>query len=440
MNLGLALTKPGESDLGIAGRLWMANQHSWHLDSTSLNSRIASTFFTASCYEPSDTSVTGVASLRRWEHIRFPDRPLAQLPSYINYIPKTRHCVSCALEGYHSLYFDTLWFNECPVHGEELVQICPGCSKSWPKSDTIHKRLCDVCGIRKKSNAAKNFEMFTTQDYLPIEELDLFFSNSINEATYCRKTDLMGRSVDLDSYTRTLNYPSLVAAHFYTEYQEWLETLPFSKHLKPLAKKKIRIDTQQRASWSGEISNVMLRKMTSIRQDILDSIFNHEHLEDIAKEARIECREDDAQIFSAICVEYFSRIIDRARRPLYFSWVDHKDYFAPKLITNIYDTKQDRRLNVPQNIQLFLYRLDLQFEVKRVQAAALNSCIDNSYEPSRESPCRFLTWRKRQANFNAYSFVIEPDGIHLYYPEEYEWLFTDDFESWLLSDKPTGES
>jgi len=40
MNLGLILSKPGESNLALASRLWISNRYSWHLDSMHISDRI----------------------------------------------------------------------------------------------------------------------------------------------------------------------------------------------------------------------------------------------------------------------------------------------------------------------------------------------------------------------------------------------------------------
>jgi len=40
MNLGLILSKPGESNLALASRLWIANRYSWHIDSMHISDRI----------------------------------------------------------------------------------------------------------------------------------------------------------------------------------------------------------------------------------------------------------------------------------------------------------------------------------------------------------------------------------------------------------------
>ena len=41
MNLGLAMIKPAESDLGVAMRLWLANQASWKLRPIGWDERVA---------------------------------------------------------------------------------------------------------------------------------------------------------------------------------------------------------------------------------------------------------------------------------------------------------------------------------------------------------------------------------------------------------------
>lgn len=58
-----------------------------------------------------------------------------------------KHCSSCARAWYHSNYYDERWLVRCPIHGGALLDLCPACSKPWPRIADFRTRQCAVCGI-----------------------------------------------------------------------------------------------------------------------------------------------------------------------------------------------------------------------------------------------------------------------------------------------------
>lgn len=65
-----------------------------------------------------------------------------------------RQCPKCARGLYHCTLFNLPWLVLCPIHGTCLTDICPDCSRPWPRPREMANRGCSTCGCPCVSDLA----------------------------------------------------------------------------------------------------------------------------------------------------------------------------------------------------------------------------------------------------------------------------------------------
>lgn len=452
MNLGLILRKPGESDLALASRLWIANRYSWHLDNAHISDRIEEEIQSQPFLAAIDCDFTGLERIRFIEASHLPNIPRPNLPSYLKSNKKRRNCPSCAQSGYHSRYYDFPWVNECPIHCQPLVDHCPKCLAPWPKSQDIHLRQCKLCGIREKSilskpNLSRLKKMFDNSIYEPIRELDIFFNLSLVFArpNWRQHFHLFtGRS---SKYTKTMLYPSVLAAHYYEDFEEWRNSLPISQALHSCSKVSFKRDTKRRKSWSSYIGDSTRTQLSSIRKDVL--LRAEKCLTELAGHSLSSCKGSDEASMHEHC--YYCELLTHLKSAFYHH-ADSRGNFAdysleglgkfrygdPGLLSYLEerrdssDPKDQCLLAIPRSIQFQVYELDIISSVKQLAFQVLLSRHHddrNVIEIESYGPQEII--ENSYGYSNHYFFEASGDDITLYYPDEYHHFSFDNLDHWL---------
>lgn len=441
MNFGLALAKPGESNLGLAARLWQANLGAWRLDSVFINQRIAQEIARNHRKEfvEVDGSLNGLAAIKAFERHHFPDEPRADLPAGIGSTKSVRQCFVCAQARYHSLYFNTPWIEQCPIHNSPLLTSCPTCSKKWPEADDVHKRTCDTCGIRRKSGSPTKLELFGSDEYDAFKELDVYFSHSVNigipESIHLRHLS----TARLDEYAKTQLYPSVLAAHYYSD-QNLGTPIPEVIAPKIHTCEHKRFKFKPAEGWNVYVSDSQMKKMGQIRQKVVKAVT--QKIQQLADHPIGSCEqnENDGR-FECVYCDCHNQI-DLAfyhhagrNQPLadyYLRNLGKERYSDPGLFQVIKDRNSKRIFAVPPAIQWFLYELDVLSCVKRLilQLHYLKSPQEDVFN-NVERPDETSLLGGHSPFTNYYYFVIEGDYCHLYYPSEYRESRFSNFENWL---------
>jgi len=452
VNLGLILRKPGESDLALASRLWIANRYSWHLDNAHISDRIEEEIQSQPFLAAIDCELTGLERIRFIEASHLSNIPRTILPSYLKVNKKRRNCPSCAQSGYHSRYYDFPWLNECPIHHQALVDHCPRCLAPWPRSQDVHLRSCKLCGIREKStlskpNLSRNNKMFDNSLYEPIRELDIFFSETVNFArpNWQHHFHLFaGRSSE---YARTMLYPSVLAAHHYEDFEEWRNLLPIYQALHSCSKVSFKRDTKRRKSWSSYIGDSTRTQLSSIRKDVL--LRAEKCLTELADHSLDSCKGSDEVGMHEYC--YYRELLTHLKSAFYHH-ADSRGNFAnysikglgkyrygdPGLLSYLEDRsdssdpKDQRFLAIPRSTQFLVYELDIISCVKQLAFQVLLSRgrEDKKFkEMESYGPQEVLEHSYGYSNH--YFFEASGHDITLYYPEEYHHFSFDDLNRWL---------
>ena len=452
MNLGLILSKPGESNLALASRLWISNRYSWHLDSMHISDRIEEEIQSQPFLAAIDCNVTGLDRIRFIEGTHSPNIPAPNLPSYLRFYEKRRNCPSCAQSGYHSIYYDFPWINECPIHNKPLVDYCPKCHMPWPTSGDVQLRQCKLCGIRDKSmlskpNLSRTQAMLDNSIYEPIRELDIFFNQTVTFAKPHWRQHFhlfTGRS---SNYTKTILYPSVLATHQYSNFEEWQSSLPISEALYKCTNLSFKIDTKHRKYWSSYIDDSTRVELSNIRKDVF--MRAEKLLEELANHEIGSCKGLEESNLHKNC--YYCDLNTHLKFAFYQN-ADSRGGFAdyyirglgkfkygdPGLISYLNDfgdslsTENSRMLAVPKSIQFKVYELDIISSVKRLafqilisrQRDARNLLEIDEYGSQR-------TLENSYGYTNHYFFVVGDKDVTLYYPNEYDCFSFDCLDRWL---------
>ncbi|GAA6137530.1 hypothetical protein NBRC116583_12770 [Arenicella sp. 4NH20-0111] len=440
MNFGLALAKPGESSLGLAGRLWQANLGAWRFDSVFINQRIDQEIAQnhRKEFKGIGDDAKGLDALKAFERHHFPDQPRANLPRYLKTTKAVRHCFVCAQSRYHSIYFNMPWIEECPIHEGPLLIVCPTCNKQWPSADDVHKRVCETCGIRRKSGSPTRLELFGSDEYEVIRELDVFFSQEINigKPEWIHMRHLSTPRIDM--FAKTLLYPSVLVAHLSEKGSRPRIPEAIDPSIQLCQHKRFKF--KPAVNWNEYICDEKIKKMGQIRQKAIRSVLKNfqklvdhplgscERDEGTGRFKCIDC-ECHWQISSAF-YEYASR-----HNPLasyYLPGIGKERFLDPGLVQVIRDTRSERFFRVPDSIQWLLYELDIKSCIRRL---ALQLYYSN---PSKRSSLGIdqqieddVLCASQSPYTNYYYFVIEGDYCHLYYPNEYDDIYFFEFENWL---------
>ncbi len=453
MNLGLAIAKPGESRLGLSLRLWRVNRISWNLDRRSISDRVTEEL--AHGFKNSllniDSSEVGLDAINALEHHHFPEIARAKLPSYLRKTKRVRNCVACAYSGYHSLYFDLPWLEKCPVHKRSLVERCPECRKYWPGPDDVQLRNCDCCGIREKATAKINLALFNSKIYDSVLRLDQFFSERISlcQSNYKHHQNVHDRRTP--GYSKTLLYPSVLAAHKYDKYQEWCDLLPIESRIHPCIKKKFRANTDFKVNTLKYITEETRDKMSKVRKKVYNRAL--QELEELAGHELLSCEKRTGYGNVDYC--YHCHIANQLSTSFYRYAVSSDAYgrvykgrlFSYKLskigkisysdsllsyLSHHRSTFETEHYEIPERIRYKLYELDLISCIKQLAIQVRygheyghNSSIFSSID-IHDHPVLH-----NQFFHNYYSFIVENSYVHLYYPKEYEQFSFDTPLTWL---------
>lgn len=452
MNLGLILSKPGESDLGLACRLWMANQYSWYLDNIHIGDRIEEEIYSQPFLASIECGLTGLQRIRAIEALHLPNIPRPNLPSFLRKTENRRNCPSCAQSGYHSCYFDLPWIHECPVHLEPLVDHCPKCLSSWPRAQDVHLRRCKLCGIRDKSmlskpNLSRTKKVFDNSGYDLISELDIFFNESLVFARPHWREHFHLFTARSSRYSKTKLYPSILASHYYSDYEDWQKSLPISDTLVPCVKIKFKRDTKRRKYWSSYIGDTTRVKLSTIRKKVFKQAA--EELLELAGHPLGACQGTNDSNSHKQC--YYCEVNDQLSSAFYHQ-VDRRGQFAdysvlelgkvkygdPGLISYVTDSSNSSNpencpeLAVPRTVQYQVYELDIISCVKQLAFQVLLSRHHkdrNHFQINAYSSQEVLV--NSYGYSNHYFFVVNPGDVVLYYPEEYQRFSFDSLDHWL---------
>lgn len=440
MNFGLALAKPGESELGLAARLWDANFAAWRLDSTQLDQRIDMEVARhyAKEFKQLEGNPKGLAAVQAFERLRFPERPWGAAPSGLPMAKQTRQCVVCAKEHYHSWYFNTPWLDDCPIHGSPLLTQCPTCHKDWPNADSIHKRTCHTCGIRRKSGEPLSLERLAAQEFDVIRELDVFFSESLTLASpdWNHLFHLFeGRN---DEFSKTRLYPSVLAAHRYAKASDWCDSLAIGSSLMPC--KHTRFTLSRVTDCHHYIADTHLPKMASIRKKVIQK--GLDSLQCLSDHTLGQCDRHPTtyryECLACECADHIKHAVFREvgrRSPMVVSHPrshGSERFFDPGLVQSIHDRTSGQWFRVPDTIMWTIYELDVLSVLKRLVLHVRCAANPNlEYQSTRPGCHSNVLFRPYAPYSNAYFFVLEGRQCHLYYPCEYEDDTLADFANWL---------
>lgn len=178
MNLGLGMAKPGESDLGLAMRLWYANRAVWNKSSQSWDTRVRHA--TQSIGNRDGHSSEGASGLQLAVNLHAKAAnvlPFLEPASLGTQWPRSkcrRQCLACAEHGFHTFLFDYPWMSRCPVHDIDLTDRCPTCHDLWPTAAGVASRKCKVCGTHRELDDLISDGAFDTAPY--IEKLEPYLT------------------------------------------------------------------------------------------------------------------------------------------------------------------------------------------------------------------------------------------------------------------------
>ena len=149
LNTGLLLSRPGESAYARYRQFLIANNSISFSELTAeLKKRLLIT-------EPNIFNRTApylFASCATKLEDKYIEENHLNKPEYHSglisgYRPK-RCCNKCASVGYHCELFDMPWLIKCPIHNENLTEVCNNCNQSWPTASEMISRNCRTCGVK----------------------------------------------------------------------------------------------------------------------------------------------------------------------------------------------------------------------------------------------------------------------------------------------------
>lgn len=436
INHGLALFKPGESDLGTAMRLWIVNRHCWKHSSSSINDRIAVKNATqdplfSNLYS---SSSEGIQSLK-CSHAKILgyDSPLEtsswpMFPAVKNSISH-KQCFSCAKLGHHSVLFDLPWIKKCPIHDEPLSKQCPVCNRNWPTISNLSIRSCEVCGARLSlekliSEDAFNSELFAEK----IPCLVNFFSMDISLYQAQRKYFLDFPAIRNDAQSLLNAIPSLITSFSNdSSMTEWLETLGViitKCHMK-------------RFELTPIINQDAVKPDIELMERCRSRILNLAN-KTLAKQAKHKlgtCQKDELYgHFNCSYCETWKQLNDGFRKSLVFRedrimmryippYTREINVTDPGLIMSLYDLETDRYFEIPRNIQALIYCIEIWQCITRMFSQVgffLNTppTLESQKTNISEGYESYLDHRKH--HFTPFYFVKKEIDCLLFFPNVFK--------------------
>ena len=445
MNLGLALAKPAESDLGLAMRLWMVNRGAWKLVPQNWEERVSSLI----AKDPKFKSFAiprGKKGLNRIRELQAQllstnSAPVSLQMKRVCRTTGHRNCHKCATMGYHCAYFDYPWLECCPVHELPLLTCCPDCSLPWPMAMEVFRRDCSTCGIREPiefylKHGAFDVEPFTQQ----ITPLQSLFSTPINLVHVDRRY-LFGQRTDRnDRFAQTLSFPSVLATYKGAgNEQSRLSRLGLSIH--DCYQRHIDVvELGDRPSYVIEETHVGL--MTRCRLRVLR--LGIRVLRAQAGHALGSCATDSLhRHYQCVYCESwrqwtrgFEPMVEEHPQQAMLTY--HPPYTRrvsvpdPGLVTELYDHESGKRYQLPRRIQGLIYQLELWLCFRKLVAQIqyyLDQTVDVKLSVASRSEPERVFMSHHHHHFAYFYFVRSDNRFSLIFPKAY--ACTD-----LLSEEP----
>jgi len=270
-----------------------------------------------------------------------------------------------------------------------------------------------------KPNLSRIQKISDNSIYESIKELDIFFNQTVAFAQPVWRQHFhlfTGRSSDC---TKTMLYPSVLATHQYSNFEEWQSSLPISEALYKCTKHTFKIDTKRRKYWSFYIDDSTRVKLSNIRKDVFTRA--EKRLKELANHEICSCKDAKKSGLHENC--YYCDLYAHLKVAFYQN-ADSQGHFAdyslrgmgkfkygdPGLISYLKDFgdsmsfENSRMLAVPKSIQFKVYELDI----------ITQRILENSYGYT-----------------NHYFFVVGAKDVTLYYPDEYDCFSFDCLDRWL---------
>ena len=435
INHGLALYKPGESDLGTAMRLWIVNRHCWKQGSSSINDRIAvknvtqdplfSTLYSNSTEDIQSLKCTHAKVLgydssietSSWSKFRSVKKSISH-----------KQCFSCAKLGHHSVLFDLIWMKKCPIHQESLSKHCPICYQPWPSISKLSTRACKLCGAHLSIDELVSEDAFNSKAYREqVPSLLKFFDTDIKFYQAYRKYFVNFPAEREDSLSISNAFPSLLS-HYSSDEKLCNELKKLDVQISNCYVKSFKLaPTSDDRDLKPDIA-LMEHSRKQVFEIALNVLFNE------ADHELGSCkREPLFGHFSCTYCETWRMLIKGFQKsllvredrilihysPPYTRSINVSD---PGLVTSLYDTVTGSYFKVPKNIQAIIYRTDLwqcvvklfsQIEFFLDQYAA-HGLIEM---PSMERQKNYINHQKH--HFTPFYFVKRCEECQLVFPEEF---------------------
>jgi len=435
INHGLALFKPGESDLGTAMRLWIVNQHSWKHECIAIDDRINDAQLVQDpIYSPLCTNgPNNLATLKR-AHAKVlgcdPSLQISKWPSTSNVrnFVFRKQCASCAKLGHHSILFDLPWIKKCPIHEEPLSKHCPKCNRYWPSISQLSTRSCDLCGARTSLDQLLIEDAFDAQPYAKkTPELISFFHVDAHLYQPCRKYFVDFPAAREDTLSLVNALPSLLSycSNDHSLFGR-LEKLGVqlsrctakSFELVSINKDKpLKIDTKLMEHCRHRIFKLARRQLVrEARHQIgaceIDTLYGHfkclycETIKQLDEGFRksLTTREDRIVLHYA---------------PPYTRAISVTD---PGIVTSLHDLETESFFEVPQDIQSVIYSIELWQCVVRMFSQIeffLNTGPIVGSNPARLSELQKNYLEHRKHHFTPFYFVKNEKRCRVHFPNAF---------------------
>ncbi len=438
MNLGLVLAKPGESDLGIAMRLWVTNRGAWNLNQKSWDKRLSETKLINQISQKKiilkirqDTSITNV---NQYYQPKFFDKNISKkLLDKQFYNKPLRNCWKCSERGYHSFLYNYPWLVHCPVHHERLSTHCPKCSKPWPTFSNIYQRRCSCCGIRKSLEDLIDVNSFDAEKYEKhIPELINFFDREISTFSENRSYIFSHRTHHNQNFAKCNMYPSVLAKHhkLSTKDRENLESIGLPFHTcthRSFKLNKTRSLSSNYASRKNldlirqsrnrvfELAIDRLSLQSSHNLGTCDKNDTHHHYECLYCESWKQLRKGFKR-------EITERLGDEVLFIYETPFTRGIEVIDPGVISTISDLKTGENYLIPDFIKSTIYEIELWLCIKKMIAQIRYYLNDDSKPEESFVSCEHIDKKilsHDMHHFAHFNFVKSKENCELYFPKAY---------------------
>jgi len=433
MNLGLALIKPAESDLGVAMRLWLVNRATWKLTPLGWNQRVAAGIASNPDLKklPLTDNAKGLRAVRQLQALLCEQDSTTDLRLAGRHYFR-RNCPECARAGYHCVYFDYPWLQRCPVHKKALVRHCPDCGKLWPSAIDVHSRQCDCCGIRKPIEKLMEHGSFEIAKFTSIiTPLISFFTTQIKSLQIKRSFNFHIETESHDRFARTLSFPSVLAKHAGLSKSTKQPLVNLGLDLQPCYIKRVALEeitlptlichgdeerkivNKCRARIS-RLVNRALKRIAGHNLGTCDRNVIHRHFNCVYCESWRQWNQGFERN-----VEIDTNQSMFTYHPPFARRVSVRD---PGLVISLFDYESSTYYRVPVRIQRLIYQIELWLCFRKM-IAQIEFYLRRPFDPkqsyaSYSGPDRdYLS--HEQHHFGYFYFVKQSDHTHLIFPKAY---------------------